>query len=278
MADRQRSKRPAAAALAAARARLAACTGGARGPPSSRPPTPSARPRACTRSRPRRAPERAPPAREARPEPALAARAAALRRRLPRAHRALEAEAARLSKGKAEPSNVRVAACVRALGAREDLVSLRADGRAAAGLEHEARHHRRGADPARARGAVGDALRGRRAARDGRCSRRSRRARGRRSAVGRGRTRRGRGRASRTLARALARAGPAAIQRRPRARRGHVSSAGPGPSWPDPSQRWAEYCALSGGFSANGGILHALVRAGRRARAASVAVHPSPHG
>src|SRR5262249_29869459 len=31
---------------------------------------------------------------------------------------------------------------------------------------------------------------------------------------------------------------------------GTFPDPGPGPSWPDASQRWAEYCALSGGFSA----------------------------
>ena len=59
---------------------------------------------------------------------------------------------------------------------------------------------------------------------------------------------------------------------------GTFADPAPGPAWPDPSQRWAEYCALSGGFSANGGVLHALVRAGRPGGEASIEVHPSPHG
>lgn len=59
---------------------------------------------------------------------------------------------------------------------------------------------------------------------------------------------------------------------------GSFATPGPGPSWPDPSQYWAEYCARSGGFSANGGVLHAIVRAGAVGGAAQVSVNPSPHG
>ncbi|MCA8980396.1 MAG: D-alanyl-D-alanine carboxypeptidase/D-alanyl-D-alanine-endopeptidase [Planctomycetes bacterium] len=34
---------------------------------------------------------------------------------------------------------------------------------------------------------------------------------------------------------------------------------GPGPSWPDASQYWEDYCALAAGFTANGGCVSALV-------------------
>ncbi len=51
-----------------------------------------------------------------------------------------------------------------------------------------------------------------------------------------------------------------------------------GPAWPDPSQHWAEYCALAGGFSANGGVLVALVTPTRVGEPARVSVHPRPHG
>ncbi len=59
---------------------------------------------------------------------------------------------------------------------------------------------------------------------------------------------------------------------------GTFADPAPGPGWPDPSQHWTEYCALSGGFSVNGGVLTAYVQPGRPGEAASVSVHPAPHG
>ena len=52
----------------------------------------------------------------------------------------------------------------------------------------------------------------------------------------------------------------------------------PGPAWPDASQHWADYCALAGGFSVNGGVLVADIHAGPVGGKARVEVHPSPHG
>ncbi|MEW6074664.1 MAG: D-alanyl-D-alanine carboxypeptidase/D-alanyl-D-alanine-endopeptidase [Planctomycetota bacterium] len=59
---------------------------------------------------------------------------------------------------------------------------------------------------------------------------------------------------------------------------GSFAVPAPGPGWPDPSQHWAEYCALSGGFTVNGGVLVADVFPGAVGTRARVEVHPSPHG
>jgi D-alanyl-D-alanine carboxypeptidase/D-alanyl-D-alanine-endopeptidase (penicillin-binding protein 4) len=48
--------------------------------------------------------------------------------------------------------------------------------------------------------------------------------------------------------------------------------------WPDEGQRWSEYCALAGGFSANRGCLTAVVRPGKAGGAARVTVEPRHHG
>ncbi len=49
--------------------------------------------------------------------------------------------------------------------------------------------------------------------------------------------------------------------------------------WPEPSQHWTEYCALSAGFSANRGCLTALVRPAASAGSpASVQLFPRGHG
>jgi D-alanyl-D-alanine carboxypeptidase/D-alanyl-D-alanine-endopeptidase (penicillin-binding protein 4) len=53
---------------------------------------------------------------------------------------------------------------------------------------------------------------------------------------------------------------------------------GPGPAWPDASQHWAEFCALAGGFSINGGVLRATVLPGAPGARAAVEVHPAPFG
>lgn len=52
----------------------------------------------------------------------------------------------------------------------------------------------------------------------------------------------------------------------------------PAPGWPDASQHWAEFCARSGGFSANAGCLTAVVRAGEPGEAAAVEIHPRHRG
>ncbi|MCZ6596012.1 MAG: D-alanyl-D-alanine carboxypeptidase/D-alanyl-D-alanine-endopeptidase, partial [Planctomycetota bacterium] len=58
---------------------------------------------------------------------------------------------------------------------------------------------------------------------------------------------------------------------------GSFAVPAPAPGWPAASQLWTDYCALAGGFSVNGGVLHAraIPAAGKRFR---VEVHPSPHG
>ena len=52
----------------------------------------------------------------------------------------------------------------------------------------------------------------------------------------------------------------------------------PGPEWPAENQHWQDYCALSGGFSVNGGCLVATVRAARAGAPAQVEVEPGAHG
>ena len=53
---------------------------------------------------------------------------------------------------------------------------------------------------------------------------------------------------------------------------------GPAPGWPPSNQYWQEHCALSAGFSINGGVLQALVSPSARGARATVQVHPTPHG
>jgi D-alanyl-D-alanine carboxypeptidase/D-alanyl-D-alanine-endopeptidase (penicillin-binding protein 4) len=59
---------------------------------------------------------------------------------------------------------------------------------------------------------------------------------------------------------------------------GDFLEPGPGPEWPDPSQHWTEYCARSGGFTANGGVICARVRPAAVGAPARLEVHPEPHG
>jgi D-alanyl-D-alanine carboxypeptidase/D-alanyl-D-alanine-endopeptidase (penicillin-binding protein 4) len=59
---------------------------------------------------------------------------------------------------------------------------------------------------------------------------------------------------------------------------GSFPTPSPGPSWPDERQHWAEYCALSGGFSANAGCLTARVFPRTAGSPAEVRVEPSAHG
>lgn len=53
---------------------------------------------------------------------------------------------------------------------------------------------------------------------------------------------------------------------------------GPAPGWPPSNQYWQEHCALSGGFSANGGCLTAVVRAGKNGAQAFSEVRPRENG
>jgi len=52
----------------------------------------------------------------------------------------------------------------------------------------------------------------------------------------------------------------------------------PAPGWPSQNQHWKGYCALAGGFSANGGCVSILVEPSRVGRPARVRVHPLGHG
>lgn len=181
------------------------------------------------------------------------------------------------SKGKAHGNNVRVAVCLRELGAEAELVALRADApqvpasnlklvTTAAALillgpgaewvtpfESSAR-------------LVDGVLAGElvlRAAGDPLCD-----------PAGDGAAER----RVRAAVRALAEAGVRRIAGDLVLDEGDFAAPAPGPSWPDPSQRWAEYCALAGGFSVNGGVLHARVRAGAVGKNAELAVFPRAHG
>ncbi len=59
---------------------------------------------------------------------------------------------------------------------------------------------------------------------------------------------------------------------------GTFAVPGPAPGWPDASQYWQDYCALSGGFSANAGCLTATVSPRAVGQAANVLVEPRRHG
>jgi D-alanyl-D-alanine carboxypeptidase/D-alanyl-D-alanine-endopeptidase (penicillin-binding protein 4) len=59
---------------------------------------------------------------------------------------------------------------------------------------------------------------------------------------------------------------------------GAFGEPGPAPQWPPAEQFWAEYCALSGGFSANRGCLTAVVRPTAVGDLARVEVRPRGHG
>lgn len=212
-----------------------------------------------------------------REDPGFAARSAALSERYRARIAHWVGEARRLSKGAATAGNVRVAACVRELGAPGELVALRADERQRPASNMKLATTAaalillgRGAEwvtPLEAGGPLVDGtLAGDLVAR----------------AAGDpvfDPTGRGQVEARFTeLARALARTGLRRIQGDLVLDEGSFADPGPGPGWPDPSQHWAEYCARAGGFSASAGVLHALVRAGAPGQRASVAVHPSPHG
>jgi D-alanyl-D-alanine carboxypeptidase/D-alanyl-D-alanine-endopeptidase (penicillin-binding protein 4) len=53
---------------------------------------------------------------------------------------------------------------------------------------------------------------------------------------------------------------------------------GLGPAWPDAGQHWSEFCALSGGFSANAGCLTATLRPRAPGELADVRVEPRNNG
>lgn len=59
---------------------------------------------------------------------------------------------------------------------------------------------------------------------------------------------------------------------------GTFRAPAPGPSWPPEQEYWRDYCALSGGFSANAGCLSAIVRPRAVGARADVLVHPLHHG
>lgn len=59
---------------------------------------------------------------------------------------------------------------------------------------------------------------------------------------------------------------------------GSFLEPGPGPGWPDAAQHWADYCARCAGFSAQGGVLWAVVTPGAAGTRARISVHPTPHG
>ncbi len=59
---------------------------------------------------------------------------------------------------------------------------------------------------------------------------------------------------------------------------GRFADPGPGPAWPADGQRWSEFCALSGAFSANAGCITATVRPGAVGGAAHVEIRPRGHG
>ncbi len=59
---------------------------------------------------------------------------------------------------------------------------------------------------------------------------------------------------------------------------GDYLEPGPGPAWPAENDYWQEYCALSGGFSANAGCMTSVVSATQVGQKAQVRVQPAGHG
>lgn len=59
---------------------------------------------------------------------------------------------------------------------------------------------------------------------------------------------------------------------------GAFAEPAPAQGWPDASQFWQDYCALSGGFSANAGCVTATVTPRASGQAAVVRVEPHNHG
>ncbi|MEM9380836.1 MAG: D-alanyl-D-alanine carboxypeptidase/D-alanyl-D-alanine-endopeptidase [Planctomycetota bacterium] len=80
------------------------------------------------------------------------------------------------------------------------------------------------------------------------------------------------------LADALARGGIQRVRGALVLDEGRWLEPGPGPQWPSPSQHWKDYCALAGGFSANGGCFRATVTPGASGARAAVVLRPRHHG
>jgi PBP4 family serine-type D-alanyl-D-alanine carboxypeptidase len=59
---------------------------------------------------------------------------------------------------------------------------------------------------------------------------------------------------------------------------GDFQPPSPGPAWPSERERWEEFCALAGGFSANAGCITIVVHASQPGASAQVEVHPRWHG
>jgi len=59
---------------------------------------------------------------------------------------------------------------------------------------------------------------------------------------------------------------------------GDFAQPGPAPEWPDPKDYWQEYCALSGGFSANAGCLTALLSPSAVGSEATTQIRPRGTG
>lgn len=278
MADRQRAQAPARAAVAGLLALVlgAACSGELTHSVAAGDALRAAAPEGLQAAArvvppPASVPAPTPPSAEA------SARSAALSARFRERIAHWTAEARKLSKGAATSANVRVAVCVRELGSAAELVALRADepqppasnmklATTAAALILLG-PGARWVTPFEAVGTLEQGtLRGdlvARAAGDPLFDPRGH---------GAIETRLG------ELARALRAAGLERIEGDLVLDEGTFADPAPGPAWPDPAQYWTEYCALAGGFSANGGVLHADVRAGAVGASAALAVHPSPHG
>ena len=58
---------------------------------------------------------------------------------------------------------------------------------------------------------------------------------------------------------------------------GAYADPGATPGWPEASQHWQDYCALSSGFTANAGCVSVVVEAGHAGGPAEVRVNPSSH-
>jgi D-alanyl-D-alanine carboxypeptidase/D-alanyl-D-alanine-endopeptidase (penicillin-binding protein 4) len=59
---------------------------------------------------------------------------------------------------------------------------------------------------------------------------------------------------------------------------GSYADPAPGPEWPSSNQHWSDYCALSGGFTANGGCVSLFVQPTLIGQAARVRLAPEGHG
>lgn len=274
MADRQRAQASARAAVIAWVALLGAACGGRRAEAEARAAVPEGLhgTSAVLEPRPRENAPR-PPA----PEPSAPRRAGVTNERFRARIAHWVAEAERLSRGKARAANVRVSACVREVGTGADLVALQADEprapasnmklvTTAAALVLLGREARWVTPFDAAAPLTGGTLAGDlvvRAAGDPLCDPAGPEALAQRLAE---------------VGRALRATGLLRVQGDLVLDEGTFQAPAPGPSWPNPSQHWAEYCALAGGFSANGGVLHALVRAGAIGGRATLGVAPAPHG